>query len=117
MGVVDCVVIPHCTSLSPSNSKCPPPPNSMCHLKFGSHFICFSQQLKCHMKEIESTRKQIQPSDLPKFDERIKPIQDELQAGVDKFREVQKMYTHEKLNKEPKRMPFAKNRDSGNADK
>lgn len=71
------------------------------------------QQLKFHMKEIESTRSQIQPSDLAQFDERIKPIQDEVQAGVNSFREVQQMYTRQKMDKEPKRMPFAKNRNPG----
>ena len=66
------------------------------------------------MREIENTRNQIQPSDLPQFDERIAPIKDEVQAGVNSFREIQQMYTREKLDKEPKRMPFAKNRNSGN---
>lgn len=65
------------------------------------------------MKEIESTRNQIQMSDLPEFDERIKPIQDDIQAGVNAFREVQQMYSREKLNKEPKRMPFAQKQNSG----
>ena len=69
------------------------------------------------MKEIESTRSQIQPSDLAQFDERIKPIQDEVQAGVNSFREVQQMYTRQKMDKEPKRMPFAKNRNPGNLNK
>lgn len=71
------------------------------------------QQLKSHMKEIESTRNQIQSSDLALFDERIKPIQDEVRAGVDSFREVQQMYTQQKKHKEPKRMPFAKKRSPG----
>lgn len=66
------------------------------------------------MKEIESTRNQIQSSDLAEFDERIKPIQEEILAGVSSFREVQQMYTREKQDKEPKRMPFAKNRNTGN---
>ncbi|XP_068752438.1 syntaxin-17-like isoform X1 [Montipora capricornis] len=70
------------------------------------------QQLKAHVKEIENTRNQIQHSDLPQFDEQIKALQDEVKAGVNSFREVQQMYTHEKLNKEPKRMPFAKDRNS-----
>ncbi|KAL9957758.1 hypothetical protein ACROYT_G034696 [Oculina patagonica] len=70
------------------------------------------QQLKSHMKEIESTRNQIQSSDLAEFDERIKPIQEEILAGVSSFREVQQMYTREKQDKEPKRMPFAKNRNT-----
>lgn len=65
------------------------------------------------MKEIESTRNQIQSSDLTLFDERIKPIQDEVRAGVDSFREVQQMYTQQKKDKEPKRMPFAKKRSPG----
>ena len=65
------------------------------------------------MKEIESTRSQIQLTDLAEFDERIKPIQEEVSAGVSSFREVQQMYTREKQDKEPKRMPFAKNRNSG----
>lgn len=65
------------------------------------------------MKEIESTRNQIQSSDLALFDERIKPIQDEVRAGVDSFREVQQMYTQQKKGKEPKRMPFAKKRSPG----
>lgn len=68
------------------------------------------QQLKSHMKEIENTRNQIQPADVQEFDERIKPIQDEVLAGVSSFREVQQMYTRQKQDKEPKRMPFAKNR-------
>lgn len=71
------------------------------------------QQLKAHMKEIESTRNQIQMSDLPEFDERIKPIQDDMQAGVNAFREVQQMYSCEKLNKDPKRMPFTQKQNSG----
>jgi len=65
------------------------------------------------MKEIENTRSQIQLADLQEFDERIKPIQDEVLAGVSSFREVQQMYTREKQDKEPKRMPFAKNRPTG----
>lgn len=68
------------------------------------------QQLKSHMKEIENTRSQIQPADVQEFDERIKPIQDEVLAGVSSFREVQQMYTLEKQDKEPRRMPFAKYR-------
>ncbi|XP_068750772.1 syntaxin-17-like [Montipora capricornis] len=72
-----------------------------------------AQQLKAQVKEIENTRNQIQHSDLPQFDEQIKALQDEVKAGVNSFREVQQMYTHEKLNKEPKRMPFAKDRNSG----
>ena len=66
------------------------------------------------MKEIENTRNQIQPADVQEFDERIKPIQDEVLAGVSSFREVQQMYTRQKQDKEPKRMPFAKNRHTGN---
>ena len=66
------------------------------------------------MREIENTRNQIQLSDLPQFDERIAPIKDEVQAGVNSFREIQQMYTRKKLDKEPKRMPFATNRNSGN---
>lgn len=66
------------------------------------------------MKEIENTRNQIQPADVQEFDERIKPIQDEVLDGVSSFREVQQMYTREKQDKEPKRMPFAKNRHTGN---
>lgn len=66
------------------------------------------------MKEIENTRSQIQLADVQEFDERIKPIQDEVLAGVSSFREVQQMYTREKQDKEPKRMPFAKNRSTGN---
>ena len=66
------------------------------------------------MKEIENTRSQIQPADVQEFDERIKPIQDEVLAGVSSFREVQQMYTRQKQDKEPKRMPFAKNRHTGN---
>ncbi|KAJ7354814.1 syntaxin [Desmophyllum pertusum] len=64
------------------------------------------------MKEIESTRSQIQLSDLPEFDDRIKSIQDEVLAGVSSFREVQQMYAREKQDKEPKRMPFAKTRNT-----
>ena len=71
------------------------------------------QQIKSHMKEIESTRSQIQLSDLPEFDDRIKSIQDEVLAGVSSFREVQQMYAREKQDKEPKRMPFAKTRNTG----
>ena len=66
------------------------------------------------MKEIENTRSQIQPADVQEFDERIKPIQDEVLAGVSSFREVQQMYTLEKQDKEPRRMPFAKYRPTGN---
>jgi len=66
------------------------------------------------MKEIENTRSQIQQADVQEFDERVKPIQDEVLAGVSSFREVQQMYTREKQDKEPKRMPFAKNRSRGN---
>ena len=66
------------------------------------------------MKEIENTRSQIQLSDLLQFDERIKPVQDEVQAGVNSFREVQKMYTREKADKEPKRAPTVKTQNSGN---
>lgn len=71
------------------------------------------QQLKSHMKEIENTRSQIQLANVQEFDERVKPIQDEVLAGVSSFREVQQMYTREKQDKEPKRMPFAKNRHKG----
>ena len=66
------------------------------------------------MKEIEKTRNQVQLSDLPEYDQRIKPIQEEVLAGVSSFREVQQMYAREKQDKEPKRMPFAKYRDTGN---
>lgn len=52
-------------------------------------------------------------SDIPEFDERIKPIQDDIQAGVNAFREVQQMYSSEKLNKDPKRMPFTQKQNSG----
>ncbi|KAK2560543.1 Syntaxin-17 [Acropora cervicornis] len=72
------------------------------------------QQIKAHMKEIEATRNQIQHSDLPRFDSQIKPIQEEVIVGVNSFREVQQMYTQQKIDKEPKRMPFAKSRNYEN---
>ena len=65
------------------------------------------------MKEIEATRNQIQHSDLPRFDAQIRPIQEEVIVGVNSFREVQQMYTQQKIDKEPKRMPFAKSRNYG----
>lgn len=70
------------------------------------------QQLKSHLKEMEKIRKQVQMSDIPEFDRGIKPLQEEILAGVSSFREVQQMYAREKQDKEPKRMPFARYRDT-----
>ncbi|CAH3134246.1 unnamed protein product [Pocillopora meandrina] len=70
------------------------------------------QQLKSHLKEMENIRKQVQVSDIPEFDQRIKPLQEEILAGVSSFREVQQMYAREKQDKEPKRMPFARYKDT-----
>ena len=70
------------------------------------------QQLKSHLKEMENIHKQVQVSDIPEFDQRIKPLQEEILAGVSSFREVQQMYAREKQDKEPKRMPFARYKDT-----
>ena len=61
---------------------------------------------------MEKIRKQVQVSDIPEFDQRIKPLQEEILAGVSSFREVQQMYAREKQDKEPKRMPFARYKDT-----
>ncbi|KAK3740170.1 hypothetical protein QZH41_014094, partial [Actinostola sp. cb2023] len=51
------------------------------------------QQLKVNIREMENIRRQVMPSEVSLFDDRVASIKDEALNGVRSFRDVQRLYS------------------------
>ena len=54
------------------------------------------QQLKANVREMDTTRRQVQVSELPEFDRRVAQIKQEAQEGVSAVRDLQRYYSKER---------------------